>query len=165
MAKKDTKNKIINFTKLNKLKKYYKEKKTVLVGGCFDILHFGHTEFLKRAKKEGDFLIVALESDNFIRKKKKREPIHNQEQRSQILAGLEFVDLVIKIPLLKNDEDYYKLTRSIKPSLIAVTENDPKFENKKKQIEKVGGQIKVVCPKIKGFSTTKITKYATISGD
>lgn len=165
MIKKDTKSKIIDFSKLNKIKKYYTKKKAVLVGGCFDVLHFGHTEFLKRAKAEGDFLIVALESDEFIRKKKKRKPIHNQQQRSLLLASIEFVDLIIKIPLLKNDKDYYRLTRAIRPSLIAVTENDPKYTNKKEQIESIGGQIKIVCPKIGGISTTAITKYAIISSN
>lgn len=165
MTKKDTKSKIIDFSELNKIKKYYTKKKTVLVGGCFDVLHFGHAEFLKRAKAQGDFLIVALESDEFIEKKKKRKPIHNQQQRSELLASLEFVDLVMKIPFLKNDRDYFRLTKTIGPSIVAVTKNDPKFKNKKEQIEQIGGQIKVVCPKIKGFSTKSIIKYATISGN
>ena len=46
--------------------KPYSEKKTVLVGGCFDILHIGHVRFLQAAKKQGDILIVVLESDEFI---------------------------------------------------------------------------------------------------
>ena len=52
--------------------------KIVLVGGCFDLLHYGHIEFLKNAKKQGEYLIVALEPDEAIVNYKKRQPIHNQ---------------------------------------------------------------------------------------
>ena len=54
----------------------------VLVGGCFDILHFGHLMFLKNAKEEGKVLVVLLESDEFIKKFKHREPVHKQNERA-----------------------------------------------------------------------------------
>ena len=78
----------------------------VLVGGCFDILHIGHIRFLKAARKQGDSLVVALESDEFIRLQKRREPFHTQAERAEILAALRSVDTVILLPLLSTDEDY-----------------------------------------------------------
>ena len=76
-----------------------KIRKTVLVGGCFDILHFGHTRFLKKAKSFGDFLIVLLESDKHIKRLKgKNRPINNFMQRKEVLLSLKFVDKVIKVP-------------------------------------------------------------------
>ncbi len=149
-------NNIINFQQLKKLSLYLQQKKTVLVGGCFDVIHYGHLQFLKKAKNEGDFLIVALESDMFIKKKKKRTPFHNQRQRAQILSSFSMVDLVVLLPFFENNEDYFNLVKIIKPKVIAITKGDLQIKNKKDQAEKVGAVLKVVTPLLKNFSTTKI---------
>ncbi len=133
-------------------------KKTVLVGGCFDLLHFGHLTFLRNAKQAGDFLIVALESDEFIKKYKKRDPIHLQEQRAEILASIKYVDLVIKLPLFKSDKEYYDLVERIKPSLIAVTEEDKQIRNKRKQAKLVGAKVAIVSSLVKNLSSQEIIK-------
>ncbi len=133
-------------------------KKIVLVGGCFDLFHFGHLQFLKKAKKLGNYLIVALESDDFIRAKKGREPVHSQKQRAAILKGLRFVDKVICLPYLKTYEDYLALVKKIKPAVIAVTKNDPQLKNKQKQALLVGAKVKVVTPLLSGFSSSHILK-------
>ena len=54
----------------------------VLVGGCFDVLHFGHISFLNAARLAGKHLYVLLESDEFMIKKKKKKPVHTQEERA-----------------------------------------------------------------------------------
>src|SRR3989338_6184443 len=80
--------------------------KKILVGGCFDLLHFGHINFLKDAKKYGDYLIVALESDENVRRMKgDNRPIHTQVQRKQMLKALEYVDEVRMLQPMKTDED------------------------------------------------------------
>ena len=62
--------------------------KVVLVGGCFDLLHYGHIAFLKEAKKHGDYLIVLLESDENVRRLKgEGRPFHTQKQRKEMLAS------------------------------------------------------------------------------
>lgn len=132
------------------------QKKTVLVGGCFDIIHFGHIKFLKEAKKQGNFLIVALESDEYIKKYKKREPVHNQKQRAMILSSIKFVDQVINLPLMTSDKEYFDLVKRIKPSVIAITKGDSQLENKIKQAKQVRAQLKIVSDFIKGFSTKRI---------
>lgn len=152
--------KIITIEGLKKLQPHLQGKKTVLVGGCFDLLHYGHFQFLKKAKKTGDYLIIALESDQFIKNKKRKLPIHNQRQRAKILAVLNIVDLVVLLPLLSSDKDYFNFVKQIKPSIIAVTKGDPQLINKQKQAKTVGGILKVVMPLIKRFSTQKY--YATI---
>lgn len=151
--------KIISFKKLKKSRAFIKGKKTVLVGGCFDLLHYGHLQFLKKAKTVGDFLIVALEPDEFIIKNKKRAPIHKQKERAEILASLEMVNLVILLPLFSKDEDYFNMVKIINPQIIAVTEGDPQLKNKKKQIKEVGGELKIVTPLLRKFSTRKIIAY------
>lgn len=130
-----------------------RKKKIVLVGGCFDILHFGHIYFLKKAKKLGDILVVALESDENTKKLKgPKRPIHKQKQRKKMLEALRFVDQVICLP---DRPDYEQLVRKVNPQIIAVTSGDPKLKEKRRQAQLVGAKI-VVIPKIKTPSTTQI---------
>ena len=134
-------------------------QKVVLVGGCFDILHYGHICFLKESKKLGDHLVVFLESDENTRKLKgPKRPIHSQEQRSEILKSLSFIDEVISLPPLP---DYRKLTKGINPQIIAVTQGDSMLKEKKEHAKKVGAKV-VVIPEIKTKSTTQIAKLLEI---
>lgn len=141
------------------------DKKKVLVGGCFDILHYGHFSFLQSAKQEGDLLIVALESDEFIITKKKRPPVHTQMQRAELLAGLEIVDNVILLPLMQKNEDYAQLVINVQPSVIAVTEGDIKIQYKKEHAKLVNAAVKTVTPVIHDFSTSSIITYANLLRD
>lgn len=131
-------------------------KNIVLVGGCFDILHFGHIEFLKNAKATGNYLVVALEPDESISNYKHRTPTHNQNERADILAALRFVDHVVLLPVLKGFVDYNQLVENIKPQVIAITADDPQIANKQKQANSVGAIVKVVAPRLGNFSSTKI---------
>ena len=73
--------KIINFRQATKIFQILKKKnkKTIICGGCFDILHIGHIEFLEIAKKQGGFLFVLLENDKNVKKiKGKERPINSQ---------------------------------------------------------------------------------------
>ncbi|MDQ0076450.1 PfkB family carbohydrate kinase [Arthrobacter oryzae] len=68
----------------------------VATGGCFDLLHAGHTRALAAARNLGDCLIVCLNSDESVRRVKGPErPILNQEDRTELLLALEFVDAVL----------------------------------------------------------------------
>ena len=147
---------IIPYSGLDSYKKIYESKKTVLVGGCFDLIHFGHLQFLKKAKSSGEFLIVVLESDEFVNNNKRKDPIHTQDERAEILSSLESVDLVVKIPYFSTNEEYFEMVKKIKPDIVAVTEGDVQLANKKKQIEDIGGELKVVTPLLKKYSTRKI---------
>ncbi len=150
--------KIVSFNQLKKKKSklIIKGKKPVLVGGCFDLIHYGHIKFLKKAKAIGDFLIVALESDKFIKKDKKRDPIHKQKERAEILASLDMIDLVVTLPFFSSDQQYFNMIKTINPKIIAVTQGDPKIRQKKKQARKVGAIVRVVTPLLNKFSTRKI---------
>ena len=154
--------KVLEYSDKKNIKKATAGKNIVLVGGCFDLLHFGHIKFLEDSKKYGDFLVVALESDKFIKLKKKKKPFHNMKERAKILSTISFVDLVIKLPFFKNDQDYFKMTRFLKPKVIAVSQNDRVYANKQKQAQEVGGEVKVVTKVIKKFSSSKALKYASI---
>ena len=149
---------IIFFKNLEKSTIVFKNKKTVLVGGCFDLIHFGHLKFLEAAKEQGDFLIVALESDEFIKKHKKKLPVHRQSERAEILANLNMIDLIILLPLFKTNNDYSDLVKKVSPNIIAVTVGDQQLENKKKQAIEVGAEVKEVITNLKNFSTRNIAK-------
>ncbi|MEX0919524.1 MAG: glycerol-3-phosphate cytidylyltransferase [Candidatus Saccharimonadales bacterium] len=68
--------------------------KTVITYGTFDLLHYGHIELLRRAKGLGDYLIVALSSDEFNQIKGKKSSF-DYEKRKEILSAINYVDEVI----------------------------------------------------------------------
>ena len=68
--------------------------KRILTYGTFDLLHYGHIRLLKRAKALGDYLIVALSTDEFNELKGKKS-YHNYETRKKMLEAIRYVDLVI----------------------------------------------------------------------
>lgn len=149
---------IILLKDIDEIKSIFKNKKTVLVGGCFDLLHYGHYTFLKKAKEVGDYLMVALESDEFIVKQKKRKPVHSQRERAEILSELNCIDMVIMLPYLSSDKEYESFVKKICPSIIAVTKGDPQIENKRRQAMLVGGRLQIVAPVLEDYSTQKIIK-------
>jgi D-beta-D-heptose 7-phosphate kinase/D-beta-D-heptose 1-phosphate adenosyltransferase len=70
-------------------------KKVVFTNGCFDILHPGHVDFLRRARALGDALVVAINSDDSVRRVKgSGRPIFNEVERAELLAACEMVDAV-----------------------------------------------------------------------
>lgn len=136
------------------------DKKIVLVGGCFDLVHYGHLNFFKAAKGQGDYLVVALESDELIKKCKHRVPVHTQLQRAEILSHLDIVDAVILLPSMKGYKDYLRLVGKVRPSVIAITTGDPYRVEKEKQAASIGAKVVVVIPRNAVFSTRQIVNPA-----
>ena len=69
--------------------------KRVITYGTFDLLHYGHVNILRRAKEYGDYLIVAISTDEFNRDKKQKKCYFSYEQRKQLVESIRYVDLVI----------------------------------------------------------------------
>lgn len=67
----------------------------VITYGTFDLLHYGHINLLRRAKELGDYLIVALSTDEFNWNEKKKKCYFTYEQRKALLESVRYVDLVI----------------------------------------------------------------------
>jgi len=147
---------ITDYQNLKDYEKIFSKRKTVLVGGCFDLIHYGHLVFLDESARYGNYLIVALEGDGFIRKNKRLRPIHSQEERAKILSSLRMVDLVVKLPFFNSPEKYFEMVGKISPSVIAVSKDDPQLENKKKQASAVNGRVVVSTDRIRKYSTKKI---------
>jgi rfaE bifunctional protein nucleotidyltransferase chain/domain len=152
--------KIINTNELSDLSKLKKSgRKIILVGGCFDILHEGHIQFLARSKKLGDILVVMLESDQRVRSLKGIDrPINSQNSRAKILSGLPFVDYIIKLEDMSGKQDYEILVKKIEPDIIAVTEGAQVYAWEKAYMTQTGGKIVPVIERIENFSTTQIAR-------
>ncbi len=134
-----------------------KHKKVVLVGGCFDILHPGHILFLKKAREQGDKLIVLLESDQKIKELKgKDRPFFSQKERAEVLKGIKYVSQVISLPFMRRDADYEKIIKSLKPDIIAATYGVSDNYHKERIAHLVGAKIKYVTKIIGDYSTTNI---------
>lgn len=155
MAKTTTVRKIIPLCKKLKLE----GKTTVLVGGCFDILHPGHVIFLEKAKQAGDILIVILESDEKIKKLKGvNRPVHNQKERAKILSALQAPDYVVMLPFMKSEDSYDKLVKQIRPDIIALTQGYKDVADHKRAAKAIQAKLKYVTKLIGNFSTSKIVK-------
>lgn len=135
-----------------------KARKVVLVGGCFDILHYGHIQFLKNAKATGDYLVVALEPDGRIIHSKKRQPTHTQQERAQNLAAIYYVDKILLLDNLNSFDDYNQLVHDVRPNIIAITANDPQIKNKLIQAANIGAKLEIVIERSLSFSSSNISK-------
>jgi D-beta-D-heptose 7-phosphate kinase/D-beta-D-heptose 1-phosphate adenosyltransferase len=128
-------------------------KKTVFTNGCFDILHQGHIFSLSQAAKEGDFLIVGINSDDSVRRlKSSNRPVNDQSSRSLLLASLIMVDAVVVF-----DEDTpLDLINAIQPDVL-VKGGDYTLDQivGSKEVIAYGGKV-VINPIVEGYSTTFI---------
>ena len=132
-----------------------KNKKIVTTNGVFDILHIGHIRYVQQAKKLGNILIVAVNSDASVKKiKGPKRPLNNENDRAEALAALECVDYVT----IFNEENPIKTLGIIKPN-IHVKGGDYKINQiiEKNIVEKNNGKI-VLVPKVEGYSTTEFIK-------
>ena len=90
--------------------------KVVFAGGVFDIIHPGHIHTLNSAKKLGDVLVVVVATDKTAQKMKKRTPLHNQDQRKDLVGSLSMVDVCI----VGDEADIFKTVDKVKPQVIAL---------------------------------------------
>lgn len=128
-----------------------KPVKIVFTNGCFDILHVGHVQYLIDAKKLGDKLIVAVNSDESVQKLKGPErPINHQSDRAMVLAALGCVDAVI----IFNEDKPARIIEELSPDILVKGGDWP--------VEKIvgsdfvlknGGQV-LSLPFREGHSTT-----------
>lgn len=89
--------------------------KRVMVNGTFDILHRGHLEMLKFAKQQGNYLLVAIDTDRRVQELKGTDrPINNQEDRKFHLTSLAFVN---EVQLFDSKEELVEIMKSYKPDV------------------------------------------------
>lgn len=135
--------------------------KKVLVTGVFDVLHEEHTNFLKKAKDLGDYLIVGLESDVRVRQMKgEGRPVNYQNIRKSNIEALKIADEVFILPeQFSKPEDHKKLIRKIKPDYLAVSSHTKFLDRKQAILDEFGGEVVVVHDHNPKISSTKIIKF------
>lgn len=136
-------------------------KKIIMTNGCFDILHTGHIHLLSEARKLGDILIVALNSDSSVKLNKgNARPINTEIDRAYVLSALQNVDHII----IFNEETPEKIICTILPDiLVKGSDYKDKYIAGQTCLEKVGKKIALI-DLIEGKSTTGlINKLDNIS--
>lgn len=125
--------------------------KRILTYGTYDLLHYGHIRLLKRAKELGDYLIVAVSTDEF-NSIKGKNAYHDYETRKKMLEAIRYVDLVIP------ENDWNQKVQDIKDYKVDVVvmgsdwAGNEKFDLLKEYCEVV------YLERTEGISTTKIKK-------
>jgi len=133
-------------------------RRIVLTNGCFDLLHAGHLMLLEQARREGDCLIVALNSDRSVRAVKGAgRPILSEDARAKLLAALPCVDAVV----LFDDKTPLGIIRTVRPNVLAKGANylDDEVVGSN-EIKAWGGKV-VIIPLIEESETEAVLKRAT----
>ena len=130
-----------------------KAETIVMTNGCFDILHAGHVHYLNEARKLGDRLIVAVNSDDSVRRLKGRQrPVNSLENRMQVLAALACVDWVVAF----EEDTPATLIDTIVPNiLVKGSDYQPNEVVGYQTVTAAGGEVRVI-DLVAGCSTTAI---------
>jgi len=147
--------KIVNLDQLIRIRKKAKKDhlKVVFTNGCFDILHRGHIECLKKAKSFGDLLIVGLNSDSSIKKLKgNKRPIVPQGDRAEILTSLGMVDYVC----IFDEETPQEIISVLIPDILVKGSDYKKKEIVGQDVVQAHGGKVLTVKEIRGKSTKNI---------
>ena len=151
----DSRDKIFSPTALQNQLAQWKDQgdKVVFTNGCFDLVHLGHVDYLEKARKLGDRLVIGLNSDDSVAQLKGAgRPIIDEQSRARILAAMEFVDAVV----LFGEETPYDMIGAVVPDIL-VKGDDYLAEDivGSDIVSNNGGQV-VTIPLVKGYSTSDI---------
>jgi D-beta-D-heptose 7-phosphate kinase/D-beta-D-heptose 1-phosphate adenosyltransferase len=126
-------------------------QKVVFTNGCFDLLHMGHVRYLQQAREMGSCMVVAINSDDSVRRLKgPSRPIIGQDERAQMLGSLECVDYVTVF-----DEDTPEpLLELFRPDVLVKGGTTPVVVGRE-IVEGYGGKV-LTLPPVEGLSTTEI---------
>jgi D-beta-D-heptose 7-phosphate kinase/D-beta-D-heptose 1-phosphate adenosyltransferase len=132
-------------------------KRVVFTNGCFDLLHPGHTRYLAEARKLGDALLVAVNSDRSVRALKgPGRPIMPEAERAEILAALECVDYVT---IFDDLTPQAVIARMLPQVLVKGGDWEPTEIVGRLEVEAAGGMV-VLVPTVPGFSTSALIRLA-----
>ncbi len=137
---------------------HQQNKKLVLVTGVFDILHAEHRKFLEKARAQGDFLLIGLETDQRVRELKgPGRPINSAKARRANLAAWGLADEIFMLPTqFSRPADHDNLIAQIKPTVLAVSSHTAHLPKKQAILQKYGGQVIVVHEHNPEVSTTTL---------
>jgi len=128
-------------------------KRIVFTNGCFDLLHPGHMRYLYAARQLGDYLVVAVNTDRSVKIiKGANRPIQSQDERTELIAALSFVDAVV----LFDEDNPLNVIRHLLPNVLV--KGGDWTEDKiigADVVKKAGGVVKSL-PFVAGYSTSAI---------
>ena len=131
-----------------------RKQRVVFTNGCFDLLHIGHTRYLRAARALGDLLVVGVNSDKSIRvlEKAPDRPIVPETQRAEVLASLGCVDYVV----IFHEPDPLQLITALQPDVLVKGGDWPLDRIVGRDVvERRGGTVKTI-PLVPGMSTTAL---------
>lgn len=146
---------IYDFQKLGKIVEHCKGLglQIVLTQGTFDMVHVGHGRYLSEAKKHGDILIVGVDSDEKVKKRKGPErPVVPHTERLEMLTHLRPVDLVV---LKELHHPKWHLIKTVRPDILIATK-ETYTKEKIKALEKYCGKVVVLEPMATTTTSAKI---------
>ena len=128
-------------------------KKVVFTNGCFDLVHYGHINYLEKARALGDILVIGVNTDESVRKLKgPQRPITQEFDRARLLAAFEFVDAIT----LFSDETPKELIAECIPSvLVKGSDYDIKDIVGADTVIENGGEVKTL-DFVDGYSSTNV---------
>ena len=130
-------------------------RRFVFTNGCFDLIHPGHTELLRRARALGHYLLVGLNSDRSVQALKgEGRPIQGEQARAAVVAALASVDYVV---LFDEDTPLQLITEILPDILVKGGDYTPATVVGRDVVEKAGGKVQVI-PLIPGFSSSQIAQ-------
>jgi D-beta-D-heptose 7-phosphate kinase/D-beta-D-heptose 1-phosphate adenosyltransferase len=138
---------------LCEIERHRRQKRTIVfTNGCFDVLHRGHLEYLKFCRRQGDVVVLGLNSDDSVRAiKGSNRPINNQDDRAALLAAMEMVDYVT----LFEEPSVLNLVKKVKPDILVKGEDwAQKGVVGREFVESYGGKV-VLAPLVEGRSSTR----------
>jgi rfaE bifunctional protein nucleotidyltransferase chain/domain len=138
---------------VNKLRK--QGKKIVLTQGSFDMVHIGHGRYCSEAKKYGDILIVGVDSDKKVRKRKgPNRPVVPEEERLEMMTHLSAIDYVV---LKKLNAPKYNLINLIKPDVLVATD-ETYAQEQIEHLEAICGEVVVLKPMATTTTSAKLRR-------
>ena len=130
-------------------------RRFVFTNGCFDLIHPGHTELLRRARSLGHYLLVGLNSDRSVRAiKGPHRPVQGEQARATVMAALASVDYVV----IFDEDTPIRLIEELLPDvLVKGGDYAPASVVGKAEVERAGGHVHVI-PLLPGFSSSEIAQ-------
>jgi len=131
------------------------DKRIVFTNGCFDLIHPGHIRYLRAAKRLGDVLVVALNSDDSVRRLKgPGRPLVPEGDRCEVTAALEMVDYVTTF----DDDTPYALIKDLQPDVLVKGGDWRPDEIVGADVVRARGGSVRSLPYARGYSTTAVVK-------
>jgi D-beta-D-heptose 7-phosphate kinase/D-beta-D-heptose 1-phosphate adenosyltransferase len=148
--------KIVSWARMRAVRRLLKKqgRTVVFTNGAFDILHSGHVTYLEFARKQGDALVVGLNSDASVRRcKGDKRPVNPRADRAKVLAALECVDYVV----IFNEDEPAKLIAELLPDVLVKGSDWAHYVSGRDVVEKRGGRV-VLAKLVKGRSTSNVIR-------